>query len=134
MIPSTAGFLNRDFEIEEQPGLTYRINADSCSIKGEADGLEAVKQAVYCILNTERYQYPVYSWNYGIELIDLYGEPVTYVCPELERRIAEALLTDSRITDVTDFEHDLDTKGVVHTSFTVQTIFGDILAEKGVNI
>ena len=133
MIPSTAGFLNRDCEIEEQPGLTYRINADSCSVKGEADGLEAVKQAVYCILNTGRYQYPIYSWNYGIELIDLYGEPVTYVCPELERRISEALLCDDRIEGVDHFTFDVSQKGVVHISFTVHTVFGEVKAEREVN-
>ncbi len=132
MIPSTAGFLNQDFEIEEQPGLTYRINADSCSVKGEADGLEAVKQAVYCILNTERYQYPIYSWNYGIELIDLYGEPVTYVCPELERRIREALLCDSRVQEVNGFEFDTARKKEVHVSFTVKTVYGDVQAERRV--
>ena len=76
----------------------------------------------------------MYSWNYGIELLDLFGEPVTYVCPELERRITEALLVDTRIRSVTDFEHDLSTKGVVHTSFTVHTIYGDVKAEKEVNV
>ena len=69
-----------------------------------------------------------------METLDLYGEPVTYVCPELERRITEALLVDSRIRDVTDFEFDLGTKGVVHVTFTVHTIFGEIRAEKGVEI
>ena len=47
--------------------------------------LVAVKQAVYKIIMTERYQYIMYSWNYGVELLDLFGEPVTYVCPELKR-------------------------------------------------
>lgn len=103
------------------------------SIRGYCDGLDAMKQAVFRILNTERYQYIIYSWNYGIETLDLYGQPVTYVCPELERRIEEALLVDSRITSVTDFEHDVSVKKVVHTTFTVHTIYGDIAAEKEVN-
>ena len=64
----------------------------------------------------------------------LYGEPVTWVCPELERRISEALAVDERITGVTDFEFDLTVKGVVHAYFTVKTIYGDIKAEKGVKI
>lgn len=134
MIPSTVGFLNQDFEIEEQPSRTYKIDLSGDTAKGFTDGLEAVKQAIFKILNTERYQYIMYSWNYGIETLDLYGEPVTYVCPELERRITEALLVDSRITSVTDFEHDTDVKGMVHTSFTAHTIFGDIKTQKGVAI
>lgn len=136
MIPSTVGFLNQDFEIQEQPSKVYRmdLSTDGDSVRGFADGVEAMKQTVFRILSTERYQHIIYPWYYGIETIDLYGEPVTYVCPELERRITEALLTDSRISSVTDFEHDTDIKGVVHTSFAVHTVLGDFQADKGVNI
>lgn len=134
MIPSTVGFLNQDFEIEEQPSRTYKMDLSGNSTKGVTDELNAMKQAIYKILNTERYKYIMYSWNYGIETLDLYGEPVTYVCPELERRITEALVIDSRIISVANFEHDISVKGVIHTSFTAHTIFGDVGAEKGVNI
>jgi len=136
MIPSTVGFLSQDFEIEEQPSKVYKMDlrTDGDSVRGFTDGIEAMKQAVFRTLSTERYQYIIYPWYYGIETLDLYGEPITYVCPELERRITEALLVDSRIISVTDFEHDTAVKGVVHTSFTVHTIFGDFKENKGVNI
>ena len=134
MIPSTVGFLAQDFEIEEQPSLTYKMDLNGDSVRGLVDEQEALKQAIFRILNTERYQFIIYPWYYGIETIDLYGEPVTYVCPELERRITEALLIDTRIISVTDFEFDLEVKGVVHTMFTVNTIYGEIKADKGVNI
>lgn len=134
MIPSTVGFLAQDFEIEEQPSLTYKMDLNGDSVRGFVDEQEAMKQAIFRILNTERYQYIIYPWYYGIETIDLYGEPVTYVCPELERRITEALLIDTRINSVTDFEFDLEVKGVVHVMFTVNTIYGEIKADKGVNI
>lgn len=134
MIPSTVGFLAQDFEIEEQPSLTYKMDLNGDSVRGFVDEQEAMKQAIFRILNTERYQFIIYPWYYGIETIDLYGEPVTYVCPELERRITEALLIDTRIISVTDFEFDLEAKGVVHAMFTVNTIYGEIKADKGVNI
>ena len=76
MIPATTGFLEQDFEIEEQPDLTYKLNITSEEVNGFADGIEAVKQAVFRILNTERYQYVIYPWWYGIETMDLYGEPL----------------------------------------------------------
>ena len=133
MIPATVGFLNQDFEVEEQPSLTYKMNLDAGQIRGRTDGLEAMKQSIYKILMTERYQYIMYSWNYGIELLDLYGEPVTYVCPELKRRITEALLCDDRIRSVDDFEFEFPKKGVVLVKFTVHTIFGDVKGERGVN-
>ena len=90
-------------------------------------------QVIYKILNTERYQYIIYSWNYGIELADLFGEPVTYVCPELQRRITEALVQDDRITSVDSFEFDLSEKRTVKVTFTVHTIFGELEEEKVVN-
>jgi len=134
MIPSNTGFLEQDFELTEQPTHTYKMNLESNLVRGYTDDLEAMKQVIYKILSTERYQYIMYSWNYGIELLDLYGEPVSYVCPELERRISEALLWDGRIQSVTDFEFNISIKGVVHVSFTAHTVFGDVVAEKVVNI
>lgn len=134
MIPATVGFLNQEFEIEEEPSKNYKMDLQGDTVRGFCDELEAMKQTVFRILSTERYQYIIYSWNYGIETMDLYGQPVTYVCPELERRIREALLTDTRITSVTDFEHDTAVKGTVHTSFKVCTIFGNFTAQKEVNI
>ena len=101
--------------------------------RGDDKALEAVKQAIFKIIMTERYQYIMYSWNYGIELLDLFGEPVTYVCPELKRRISEALLCDDRIWSVDNFEFDFPQKGVVHVVFTTHTIFGDVQAEREVN-
>lgn len=133
MIPSTTAFLKQDFEIREQPTHTYKMNPETGFVRGYTDGQEAVKQVIYKILSTERYQYIMYSWNYGIETLDLYGEPVSYVCPELERRIAEALTWDERIKSVDHFEFDLSKKGEIHAAFTAHTVFGDVAAEKVVN-
>ena len=133
MIPSVTGFLEQDFEIETQPTNTYKMELESNLIRGYTDGQEAMKQAIFKILSTERYQYVMYSWNYGIELIDLYGEPVSYVCPELERRITEALTWDERIESVDNFEFDTSKKGEVLVTFTAHTIFVNVTAEKVVN-
>lgn len=134
MIPSNTGFLEQDFELERQPTYTHKMNLEEANlIRGYTDGQEAMKQAIYKILLTERFKYVMYSWNYGIELLDLFGMPVSYVCPELERRITEALTWDDRIESVDNFEFDLSKKGVVHVSFTAHTIFGDVEAEREVN-
>lgn len=134
MIPSTAGFLDLDFEVEEQPSKTYKMDMDNNSIRGHTDEQEALKQAIFRILNTERYQHIIYSWDYGIETMDLYGEPISYVCPELERRITEALTCDTRISDVSNFEFGIPQKGVVHVTFVAHTIFGEIRAEREVSV
>ena len=133
MIPTTNTILNNELEVQEEPSKNYKMYFDEEVINGYRDELEAMKQVIFKILNTERYQYIIYSWNYGIELQDLFGEPVSYVCPELERRITEALVQDDRIESVDDFEFDCPFFRTVKASFTVHTIFGDVQTEKVVN-
>ena len=133
MLPAVNDDLQKDFEIEEETSHTYKLDLDNSIIAGYVDDLEAMKQAIYLILNIERYEYLIYSWNYGIELNDLYGQPIPFVLPELKRRITEALLQDTRITGVDNFSFET-TKGKVHATFTVHTIFGDVEAERVVTI
>lgn len=97
-------------------------------IKGFTDGINAVKQAIYFILGTERYEYLIYSWDYGIQLADLYGKPMPFVKSELPRRIKEALVTDNRITDVIDFTFKNNGKKL-GVSFTVVSNVGNIDSE-----
>lgn len=120
--------------LRKQPGKNYRMLLESNRVVGTCDGKEAMKQVIYKILMTERYRYVIYSWNYGVELEDLFGMPVSYVCPELERRIAEALTQDDRISDVKDFSFDTSRKGVVSATFTAVTDVGNITAQKEVAI
>jgi hypothetical protein len=115
------------------PNKSYRMKIADEKILGNIDELDAIAQACYKILNTERYQYVIYSWNYGIELQDLFGKPMPYVYSELPRRIKEALTQDDRINSVEDFELSYD-KGNVLAKFTVKTNLGNIEMEKGVNI
>lgn len=127
--------LIEDFTIMTQPGLTWRLDLEQKRMPpGMTDGIEAVEQAIYKILLTERYQYPIYSWDYGIELLDLYGKPLSFVRPELERRIREALLQDDRITAVDDFHFEQIEKNSIHVTFTAHTIYGDTTMETAVNI
>lgn len=135
MIPKSNIILRDDnIKITQQPTKTYQMDLENERVIGNVEGLEAMKQAIFKILNTERYQYLVYSWNYGSEFQDLFGMPVTYVCPELERRITEALTWDKRIKEVTDFSFDTSQRGKVIASFTVHTIYGDVITEKAVSI
>lgn len=133
MIPSTNTILSTDLEVETQPTKNYKMYLEQNIINGFCDELEAMKQVIYKILNTERYEYVIYSFNYGIELKDLYGEPMTYVCPELQRRITEALVQDDRIDSVDSFEFDTSEKRTVKVTFTVHTVFGSVESEKVVN-
>lgn len=130
MIPNSQTNLN-DFEFIESSSKTFKINDDR--IYNYVDEVEAVKQAIYLMLNIERYEHLIYSWDYGIELKDLYGQDSMYVQAELERRITEALTQDSRITDVTDFEFTKN-KNKLFCTFTVKTIYGNVQSEKSIGV
>ena len=137
MIPTTISQteeLENDFEVRGiLPTKTYHLRILTMRVQGLTDGLEAMKQAVFKILQTERYRYSkIYSGNYGVELWDLIGQPIPYVLPEIQRRITEALTWDERIMAVDGFEFEVQ-KSKVHTTFKVHTIYGEIETELAVN-
>ena len=123
--------LIENFKIFTKPSKDYRVGKEN--IKGFVNEKEALKQAIYVILNTERYQYEIYSWNYGFEVSDLIGEDISYVYPVLKSRITEALTQDDRVTSVESFSFS-QRKNVLSVQFVVNTIYGDIEASKEVII
>ena len=131
MIPNI-NILATEIEEVEIPSRTYKIavtdDEKDDRLIGYTDDLNAIQQAIYLILSTERYQFPIYSWNYGVELVDLIGKPIPYVMSEIPRRIKEALTQDSRINNVKDFEFEKNGKKL-HVTFTVETKIGEIPSE-----
>lgn len=125
--------LTQDFTLETIPSRTFQMHHDILTITGSIDEIQAVEQAIYLILNTERYEWLIYSWNYGVELRSLIGMPTQYCIVEIQRRVSEALLQDDRITAVENFEFTVNKKQVL-TTFKVVSIFGEINTEMGVEI
>lgn len=131
MLPTTIDTSEEtsDFEIKsiaDQPTKTYCMDLEQSRMKNYADGQGAMKQAIFKILQTERYDHPeIYSDNYGVEFKELIGRPIAFVVPEIERRIKEALLWDERIESVTDFSFSLG-KNEVLVAFKAHTIFGTV--------
>lgn len=128
-----------EFAYSEEPGHTYRMKVDqedgtAGQIIGYVDGRDAVEQAVYKILNTERGEDEIYRGQYGVELDDLLGMPMPYVIPEVDRRIKEALLMDDRIEAVRNFSFDIPRRGVLHVSFLVTSIYGDIEINQDIEV
>ncbi len=123
---------NENLKNQKRKSKNYKMNFYDKNIRGFVDEKEAVKQAIGKILSTERYKYNIYSWNYGVEFSDLFGESESYVCLELKKRIREALEQDDRIESVDNFDFDTSKKGVVGVSFEVITVFGSFNYEKEV--
>jgi len=119
------------FALETQPGYTHKLDLERGRVNGMTDGRDALCQAIYLILNVERYAYPIYSRRYGVELEDLIGKPKDYAMSEMKRRITEALLQDDRITGVDDWIFETG-RHCVRVSFTVHTVYGEVKAAKEV--
>ena len=130
----TDALIGEDIEVGREPSKTYRMDLENERIRGYTDGIEAVKQAIYKILSTERYKYLIYDWNYGIELADLFGKPIPFVYSMLKARIGEALLVDDRILEVSDFNFQEIDKETVLADYTVKTIYGDIKMSVPLNL
>ena len=133
MTPEDNILLNNLEEAQEQTSRTYYLNFEKQTITKFCDGIEAMKQAINFILNTERFENLIYSWNYGIEVKHLIGENSIYAIPEIERVIKEALLQDTRILEVKNFTFEKKNNLII-TKFTVYTISGEIDTEKAVSI
>lgn len=122
MLPNNNTIIQED---DRMPSYTYYIDFDRNRIIGTVDDIEAVKQAIYLILQIERYESLIYNFYYGTEFDSLIGKSKELITSELERRIREALLEDDRIVRVTDFTIEFTSDKAI-VEFTVNTIFGDI--------
>lgn len=133
MLPVTGNILEQDFKVIQMPSKTFRLDMEKKRVIGTVDGLEAIKQAVFCILNTERFDWLIYSWNYGVELNGLFGKSAGLVKAKIKKRIKEALQQDDRIQSVDTFSFESNGR-ILHIKFMVHTILGEIEVENEVNI
>lgn len=105
---------------------TYKLHYTKKKINSFVDRKQALEQSIYCLLNTERYKYPIYSFNYGIQREDLFGKNIDLIMRKLQNRINNALVSDDRIISVTNFEFDSKERGVLKVKFIVNSIYGEI--------
>lgn len=133
MIPVLTDDLQQDFSIVSYPTKTYRLDLQKGRINGQVDGLEAVKQSVYLILQTERFYHEIYSWNYGVELENKIGQPFPLIYAEIEDAIMDALIQDDRVLSVNNFSFSQQ-KSSVQVSFSVETTEGQLRLEQEVTV
>lgn len=109
-----------------QPSRTYKVRFDNSPSSGMLDGLEAVKQSIFCILTTERFIYEMFSFNYGVEIQNKIGRvPSSWILGDLKDTITDALLQDDRILSVYDFQYAIDS-GIIYLAFRVETTEGEV--------
>lgn len=120
--------LDASLELRERVFENRTYGLSDGRIEGFVDGLDALKQAIYKVLSTERFDCPIYSFGYGIAWRELIGEERPYVRAEARRMIREALERDDRIREVDGFRFDFS-GDFCHCAFNVSSIYGEIEIE-----
>lgn len=150
MLPQIENKFTSTTQIVELPSKTYKLNlnindtvfkdgvkfeaTEVDKIIGFVDNLEAIRQAVYHILMTERYAYLIYDENYGIELEQYIGQDLEYINNTIESTLQEALMHDLRITNVTVDNINQIASDIVEVKFTVESIYGNLQMEVNINV
>ena len=90
------------------------------------EGNEAIKVWVYKALLVPRYQYSIYTWDYGSELMDLIGKAYTpsLTKSEAKRYIEEALKINPYILDINVVDTDFK-DSILSANVKITTIYGE---------
>ena len=90
------------------------------------EGNQAIKVWIYKALLTPRYEYSIYSWDYGSELMDLIGKVYTpsLTKEEAKRYIKEALLINPYILEVNVIDTDFK-DSMLSANIKITTIYGE---------
>ena len=90
------------------------------------EGNNAIQVWIYKALLTPRYNYSIYTWDYGSELLDLIGKAYTpsLTKEEAKRYIKEALLINPYILEVTVTDTSFN-NGLLSADIKLLTIYGE---------
>lgn len=127
-LPEVIGF-DTDIVIASQPSKTWIIDRNTMQVACMDEGLEAVRQAVEIALDVERFRWTIYSANFGSELDDLVGQDEALITAEIPRLVEGALSQDDRVVQVEDYVFTRTGPDSMHVSFTVRTVYGDLIEE-----
>lgn len=96
------------------------------------EGKEAVQTWAWKALNTERFKYIIYTWNFGNEVNTLIGQSYTMdlKIAEAKRYIEECLLINPYITKITNVDVKFSNE-TVEIMCSLETIYGEIQVNRG---
>ena len=106
----------------------YEIDYKTEQLTGRTvEGLEAIKVWIWLVLQTPRYRYYIYTWDYGNEFEDLIGQGYSeeYIEAEAQRMTEDCLLVNENIQSITGFLVNMENEQLT-ISFTANTIYGAI--------
>lgn len=125
-------YIENDQTIEKNKTRTipkeYEIDYKTGQLTGRTvEGLEAIKVWIWLVLQTPRYRYYIYTWDYGNEFEDLIGQGYSeeYIETEAQRMTEDCLLVNKNIQSITGFSVNMENEQLT-ISFTANTIYGTI--------
>lgn len=122
-LPTGGLDISGNLTIQNQPSLTWYLNQSTGRTQGTIDGLDAVRQAVEIILNTERFRWQIFLPSSGMQWNGLIGQDPGYVVAELQRRLWDALRMDDRILGIDNFQYQIS-GDILSASFLVKSVYG----------
>lgn len=109
---------------------SYYLNIDHMTMSERlTKPIDAVAQAIFVTLSTERYASPIYPQEFGIQTRDLIGKHIDYVIPVMKKRIKNALTYDDRILNVDSFDFK-EMDDALFVSFKCTTIYGPLVLKE----
>lgn len=131
----TTSQISNEIVTQEMTNKTYKVDFEKNRIIEKIDDLGALKQAIYFILNTIRYEHIIYSHNYGSELNSAIGLDFDLAKSEIERYVKEAILADDRFLEVQKYTAKKITSDSMLITFDVLTNYGSTInVEKEVGV
>lgn len=136
MTPQTStSQISNEIITQEMTNKTYKVDFNRNRITEKIDNLEALKQAIYFILNTIRYEHIIYSHNYGSEINNVIGLDFDLAKSEVERFVKEAILADDRFLEIQNYTTKKLTSDSMLITFEVLTNYGSTInVEKEVGV
>lgn len=114
----TEEYIIRDFEVDfSTMKLTGRI----------VEGVDAIEMWVHHALRVHRYDWLIFSWDFGEEYTDLIGYSYSqeYLESEVERMITDCVTQHPYITGIQDLVVSVE-KDDLHIKFTLLTDLGEV--------
>lgn len=116
----------------EEVTRTYKMDFRRKRIGGKVDGVEAIGQAAWKILQARRFAFLIYDDQYGNDLfnkINVATLTPAYIESEVPRMVEEALKADSRILEVLNFKWEKIDDVSVHVEVEIRTSYGQVALE-----
>lgn len=118
-----------DEETEDYVVRDFEIDWDTLTLTGNiVEGVDAIAMWVQNALRTKRYEWLIYSWDFGEEYTELLGYSYTqeYLENEVERLISECIEEHPYISGLEDLEVEVIGGDKLHITFTLVTDFGEV--------